>query len=148
MKNLNTFPVVVPEVSGDLVASVVYGRALDVQTARRERRLLAMRPVAIDVLGRDGRDEPLNATLMDVGARGIGLLCSRRLTRGQRFSITMESRGSRMALFYQVRNCVPAPGGMHRAGAECLGVLARDGKNRPEAVILALVGGRCRPVGD
>lgn len=123
--------------------SFLYGREVTAETSRKERRLPCIRPVGINLT--DNPDQPLvlDGTSVDVSARGIGVVVSRSVARGLRFVLRLESRRGNWAIVYRVRHCRATGDGLFRVGSEVLGVIAKPGNDRPEAVIMALLMGSC-----
>lgn len=118
----------------------VFGRVHQGYTVRRERRLSCDREVKLQVLTGIETDTTVPGQLKDISGRGIRFHTSQPLNPRQRFSITLKTGQGRCALFYVVRRVEQLADGWDVA-AESLGVLGKDGADRPEQVILALMTG-------
>lgn len=118
----------------------VFGSSKPGYTVRRERRLSCEREVKLQVLTSTGLDQTVTGQLKDVSGRGIRLMVSGEIKPRQRFSITFKTGQGRCALFYVVRRADMRDDGWEVA-AESMGVLGKEGADRPEQVIMALMAG-------
>lgn len=112
------------------------------KNSRVERRLACQRMVTLQVLSDDGHDVETAANLTDVSSRGLGLHVSQRLAPGQRFSLNLVTAQGPCAYFYEVTRSTQTPDEIWHVGARALGMLGRNGADRPEKIILALMTGR------